>query len=196
MTDRSKRRRPGRVELERPPTLVIGVGSPLMRDDGLGLVALEMLRSGWTFEPRVELLDGGTWGLSLLPFLERARYALILDAIDAAGEPGTLWSLEGAELPRFLGGKVSPHQIDLREVLALAALRGRMPEHLVALGLQPARVELGSGLTAEVAHGLPALLDAAVERLEAWGHAATRLPPWGRPVSRTEGRARAGLRLD
>ncbi len=156
-------------------TLVIGVGSPLMRDDGLGLVALEMLRSGWTFDPEVELLDGGTWGLGLLPFLEGARRVLILDAIDAAREPGTLMSLEGLDLPRFLGGKVSPHQIDLREVFALAELRGRTPEHVLALGLQPARVELGGALTAEVEDRLPALLDAVLARIEAWGHTATRL---------------------
>ena len=69
--------------------LVIGVGSPLMGDDGLGLAALEALRAGWTFEPALELMDGGTWGMNLLPFIESSSRVVILDAIRAGGEPGS-----------------------------------------------------------------------------------------------------------
>ena len=58
---------------------------------------------------------------------------------------GELVVLEREEVPRFLGLKLSPHQIDLREVLALAELRGGLPERLVVMGLQPARVEIESG---------------------------------------------------
>ncbi len=150
-------------------TVVIGVGSPLMGDDGVGLAALEEIRGIGNFEPHVELLDGGTWGMNLLPFLESAERALILDAIDAGRAPAEVVELEGAAVPRFLSTKLSPHQIDLREVLALAELRGRLPE-LVALGIQPARVEMRTELSAEVAVALPRLVEAAIERLEAWGH--------------------------
>ena len=52
---------------------------------------------------------------------------MFLDAIDAGRRPGTLVVLEREELPRILGLKLSPHQIDLREVLALAELRGAAP---------------------------------------------------------------------
>ncbi|MDX1578888.1 MAG: HyaD/HybD family hydrogenase maturation endopeptidase [Gemmatimonadota bacterium] len=150
-------------------TLLIGVGSPLMGDDGLGLRALETIRGMFRFEPHVELLDGGTWGMNLLPFLEGADRALLLDAIDAAEAPGTLVELEGEALPRFLSTKLSPHQIDLREVLALAELRGTLPE-VVVLGLQPGRVELEAKVGSEVEAALPRLVEAAVRRLAAWGH--------------------------
>ena len=43
-----------------------------MGDDGLGLVALERLRDGWDIPPDVELVDGGTWGMNLLPVIEDA----------------------------------------------------------------------------------------------------------------------------
>lgn len=152
--------------------VVIGVGNPLMGDDGLGLVVLERLRESWTFTPWLELLDGGTWGLNLLPHVERARRVMFLDAIDVGQAPGTLVELQGDEIPRFLARKLSPHQIDVKEVLALAELRGTLPEEVVALGLQPESVEMRISLSPRVAGGLDVLVDRVLERLRGWGYAA------------------------
>jgi hydrogenase maturation protease len=159
-------------------TVVIGVGSPLMGDDGLGLRALEAIRDRYEFEPPVEFLDGGTWGMNLLPFIESAGRVLILDAIEAGKQPGTVVELEGDALPRFFSMKLSPHQIDLREVLGLAELRGRLPD-VVALGLQPGKVELAAELSPDVRGGLPPLMDAAVDRLATWGHRVRPRAPAG-----------------
>ena len=153
-------------------TIVIGVGSPLMGDDGTGLVALEALRAGWDFEPALELLDGGTWGMNLLPFIESASRVLLLDAIQARREPGEVVRLEGDEIPRFFATKLSPHQIDLKEVLALAELRGTLPEQLVVLGLEPAVIEMSATLSDPVDAAMPELLSNVLEQLESWGYRA------------------------
>jgi hydrogenase maturation protease len=159
------------------PIVVIGLGNPLMADDGLGLAALERLRQGWQLPATVRLVDGGTWGMSLLPLIEDAERLLFLDAIDVGSPPGTLVLLERDEVPRLFGLKLSPHQIDLREILALAELRGTLPSHLVAIGLQPGRVELGSELSPELEERLEDLLEAVAARLECWGCPATPLEP-------------------
>lgn len=151
-------------------TAVIGLGSPLMGDDGLGLVALERLRACGPFEPELELFDGGTWGMNLLPAIEGAGRLLLIDAIRAGRAPGDLVVIEREALPRGLGLKLSPHQIDLQEVLAVAELRGRLPRTAVAIGLEPERVELGEGLGPAVSRGLDALLTSVIARLAAWGH--------------------------
>jgi hydrogenase maturation protease len=78
--------------------------------------------------------------------------------------------LEKDELPRLLYQKVSPHQIDLREVFAVAELKGTFPPAAVALGVEPQVVELRDGLSAPVTEALPGLLRAAVAQLRAWGH--------------------------
>lgn len=153
--------------------LVIGVGSPLMGDDGLGLAALEALRAGWTFEPELELMDGGTWGMNLLPFIESAPRVLILDAIRAGREPGSFVRLEGDEIPRFFATKLSPHQIDLKEVLALAELRGTLPGHTIVVGLEPAVIEMSASLSEPVRAGLPGLVAHVLKQLGRWGHQAT-----------------------
>ena len=158
--------------------LVIGLGNPLMGDDGIGLAALERLRQGWRVPPTVALLDGGTWGLNLLHTIEASGQVLFLDAVRAGRRPGTLAELAGPELPRMLGLKLSPHQIDIREVLALLELRGTTPATLACLGLEPASDELRAGLSPEVADRLDALVGAAARRLRAWGHAVRRQPAY------------------
>ncbi len=157
--------------------LVIGLGNPIMADDGLGLAALERLRQGWTLPDSVVLVDGGTWGMNLLPLIEDAERVIFLDAISAGRPVGALVVLEREDLPRFFALKLSPHQIDLREVLAVAELRGTLPSDLVAIGLQPGRLEMFSGLSPEVERRLDDLLTTVVDRLERWGFGARALEP-------------------
>ena len=156
-------------------TVVIGLGSPLMGDDGLGLVALERLRTGWRFEPPPSLVDGGTWGMNLLHEIEDAGRVLLVDAIDADRPPGTVIVLEREDLPRFFAMKLSPHQIDMKEVLAVAELRGTLPDQTVAIGLQPKRVELSTELSDAVRDGVTSLLARIIRQLEDWGHRAEPL---------------------
>ena len=152
-------------------TLVIGLGNPIMGDDGLGLAALARLERQWRLPSAVRLVDGGTWGMRLLPVIERGAAILLLDAIDAGRAPGDLIVLERGELPRRLQHKLSSHQVVMAEVLALTELRGTIPGRLAAVGLQPKRIEMSTSLSPEVAAGLDDVVRAAVSRLAAWGHA-------------------------
>ena len=87
---------------------------------------------------------------------------LLIDVIRRGARPGSLIRLEREEIPRHLHHKVSPHQIDLGEVFALAELRGTFPSRAVALGIEPADVELHHGLSPEVESTIPELVAAEV----------------------------------
>ena len=151
--------------------VVLGVGNPLMGDDGLGIAVVAHVQSAWGDAPELMIVDGGTWGMNLLPIIEQARRVLIIDAIDRGARPGTIVTLERDEIPRYFGRTLSPHQLDLREVLALADLRGTLPEETVAVGIQPEQIELSLELSPVVAAAVPALLDDIAARLAAWGYA-------------------------
>jgi hydrogenase maturation protease len=154
-------------------TAVVGLGNPLLTDDGVGLVLLEQLRARGPWQPDVELVDGGTWGLSLLPVLADHARVLVLDAIRAGEPAGTLLRGRGADLPRLYAHPLSPHQIDLVEVLAAAELVGEVPDELVVLGVQPLSTDGPAvGLTEPVAATVPRALAEAERLLAAWGHAA------------------------
>ena len=153
------------------PTLVVGLGNPLMTDDGIGLAALARLDSEWDLPEGVELIDGGIWGLRLLPEIEDAGRLLLIDAIDVDRKAGEVIVLEIEEIPMFLSAKLSPHQVGVRDVLALAALRGRLPAETVAMGIQPARIEMGTEISDETKASMDALLERVFDRLVLWGSA-------------------------
>ncbi len=155
--------------------VVIGLGNPLMGDDGLGLAALERLRD-YALRPEVELVDGGTWGMNLLPVIEDADELILIDAIDTGAAPGTLIRLEHGQLPRYLATKISPHQVDLRDVLALAELRGTLPADTVAIGLQPASIELRNSLSDLLRCRVDLLTASVAEELARRGYAAGGFP--------------------
>lgn len=152
--------------------VVIGLGNPLMGDDGLGLATLEYIRTAYALPPEVELVDGGTWGMNLLPVIEEADELILMDAIDVGVAPGTLVRLEREALPRYLATKISPHQVDLRDVLALAELRGTLPPDTVALGLQPESIELRNSLSDRLQCGVEKLADAVAQELARRGVSA------------------------
>jgi hydrogenase maturation protease len=147
----------------------MGLGNPLMGDDGAGLAALSRLREGWDLED-AELVDGGTWGLNLLPLVESFERVIVLDAVRAGTRPGTLAVLREGDLPRYFAQKLSPHQIDLREVLALAELRGRLPATLAVIGVEPERIDFGAGLSPAVAAAIDGMVGLSLDMLRELGH--------------------------
>jgi hydrogenase maturation protease len=45
--------------------VVLGIGNPLVQDDGIGIAALDLLGQSFTFSPEIELVDGGTQRIRL-----------------------------------------------------------------------------------------------------------------------------------
>lgn len=133
--------------------LVLGIGNILWADEGFGVRVLEALDRDYAFPDHVTLLDGGTQGLYLLPYLEEADGLVIVDAVDYGLAPGTLHILADADVPAVLATrKVSLHQTGFQEILGLLALRGHTPSRIVLVGVQPERLDdYGGGLTATVA---------------------------------------------
>lgn len=150
-----------------PVTLLV-LGNPLLGDDGLAARALEALEARFALPPALAVVEGGTGGLDLLPAVEDARRLLVVDAIEAGRAPGALVELEGEAIPAHLGAALSPHQVGLSQVLALARIRGRLPERVRALGLQPGRLREGLGLSPAVEAALPLLVETLAARLREW----------------------------
>lgn len=149
--------------------LVLGLGNLLCRDDGVGPLMVERLAAGWEPAAGTEVADGGTLGLSLMPLVERAERLLLVDAVAADAPPGTLVRLEGEEVGPAVTHRLSPHQIGVADLLNGLLLVGRLPPRVVLLGLVPASLKLGVGLTDEVAAGVPALESAVLAEAAAMG---------------------------
>jgi hydrogenase maturation protease len=166
--------------------VVLGIGNVLWADEGFGVRCVEALQARYTFAPHVQLVDGGTQGLYLIPQVHGANRLIILDAVDYGLAPGTLKLVEDEEVPRFLGAKkMSLHQTGFQEVLALAQLTGSYPERVLLIGCQPEELEdYGGSLRPTVKAALDQAVAMAVQRLAEWGGA-----PQPRALPLAEGEA-------
>jgi hydrogenase maturation protease len=156
---------------DRQEIVVLGIGNVLWADEGFGVRCVEALQQRYTFAPHVTLVDGGTQGLYLVPYVNRARRLLILDAVDYGLAPGTLKRVEDDDVPRFLGAKkMSLHQTGFQEVLSLAQLTGRYPQSVLLIGCQPEELEdFGGSLRPGTKAALERAIPMALEQLVAWG---------------------------
>jgi hydrogenase maturation protease len=149
--------------------LVLGLGNTIMTDDGFGVKVVTTLSSRYHFLGEAALLDGGTLGLDLLPYLEEIESLLIVDALDMRAEPGSIFRLQGKEVPRAFASKLSVHQMGLQDLLAVAELQGHVPRNLVVWGVQPECIEMGTELTATVTAAVEPVISSVLEELRGWG---------------------------
>ncbi len=156
-----------------PRTLVLGLGNILLHDEGLGVWVTESLGRRFAFPPDVTVLEGGTLGLDLLPRLDGVEQLLVIDAVKLMAAPGEIVRLEGDAVPAALAIKISPHQVALQDLLAGARLLGSDPPHVVLWGMEPERLDPGTGFSASVSDALPRLQAAVLDELERWGVAGT-----------------------
>ncbi|MCH4026387.1 MAG: HyaD/HybD family hydrogenase maturation endopeptidase [Acetobacter fabarum] len=147
--------------------LVLGIGNILWADEGFGVRAVEHLAAHYSFGPDVQIMDGGTQGLYLLPVLEDLETLIIVDAIDFGLSPATLHHVEGSAVPATIGArKMSLHQTGFQEVLALLELRGHAPRAIHLVGVQPVTMQdYGGGLTEAVARQVPHAVHMVLELL-------------------------------
>ena len=149
--------------------LVLGLGNALMTDDAFGYRMIEALQERFRFPAAVAVLDGGTLGLDLLPRLEGIERLLVIDALEMGARPGTVFRLEGEEVPRAFASKLSVHQMGLQDLLAVAELQGHLPTELVVWGVQPGSIEMGLELTPPVVAAIEEAIAGVAGELRRWG---------------------------
>ncbi len=155
--------------------LVLGLGNVLLQDEGLGVEALKRLVEQYHLPDNVRILDGGTLGMHLFPYLDGCTHLLILDAVETDGPPGTPARIEGPDLDQALSRKLSMHQAGVPELLAVGRLVGNLPAQVVVCGLQPGTVDWGLDLSPTIAGQVDRLVSLAVEVLRNWGVPAKRI---------------------
>ena len=151
-------------------TLILGIGNLLWADEGFGVRCVETLNERYRFPASACVMDGGTQGIFLLPWVRSARRLLILDAIDFGLTPGTLKLIVGDDVPSYMGvKKVSMHQAGFQEVLSSAQLSGEYPEDIALIGVQPELLnDYGGSLTSTVKRQIDPAIDLALQVLDEW----------------------------
>lgn len=145
-------------------TVVLGLGNVLHRDDGAGPQAIRRLCADPRVPAGVSLLEGGTLGLELLPYIWDCARLIVIDAVDVGGSPGTLIRVSGGEL-NALPGNSNVHQLGVADLLvALRMLAERQPQ-VVLLGVQPENTDWSCELSSVVAATIDSLVEATIREL-------------------------------
>lgn len=157
-------------------TAILALGSVLMGDDGIGPALLAWVEAHFELPAEIERVDLGAPGPELADWLAGRDAVVFLDAARLPGaRPGEVhrfsWQ-ELATMPR--GPQLSPHDPGLGEALLKADFAGEGPGEAAMIGIVPARIALGTELSAEVAAALPAAAAALVAELARLGHAVRR----------------------
>lgn len=123
-------------------TIVLGLGNPLMADEGIGVYLIERLAEQADQYGDVDFIDAGTGGMSVLHLIEGRDKAVFIDCAfmdDAAGAIRR-FTPDEVRSTKVLAHQ-SLHEADLLRILALAEQLGQCPEAVVIFGIQPEVVE-------------------------------------------------------
>jgi len=164
---------------------VIGLGNVLMRDDGFGPHVVARLADEYECGPGVTLLDAGTPGLDLLPFVTDADALVFVDTVRDDGAPGTIGRYGADVLMRTASAmRLGPHDPGVGHALALRALLGPPLAHVSLIGVVPGGVSVGPGLSPRVHAALAPACERVAREVAAAGGRLTRRPdavaslPW------------------
>ncbi len=150
-----------------PCTTVIGIGNPLMRDEGIGCHLADLLSEEYAARSDVEIIDAGSAGFGLLHQLAGRSKAVLVDCARMGETPGTIRRFlpqavrSGKEL-----GDESLHAADLLRVLALSRKLGECPAAVVIFGIEPEVIAPGEGLSRSLAARVPDYLSAVRSEIE------------------------------
>jgi hydrogenase maturation protease len=156
-----------------PKTLVLGLGNRLLSDDGVGVEVLGHLEEDRLGD--VLVLDGGTLSFTLAGHIARCPRLIVIDAAVMGTAPGTVRIFEGAAMDRQLGGRgKSVHEVSLMELMDMARLTDSLPDPRALVGIEPALVDWGDGLSAPVSAAVPRAVDAVRKLIRRWDHPGRR----------------------
>jgi len=124
--------------------VVLGLGNPLMSDEGIGGFLISKLLEKKKQFPDAEFIDAGTGGLSILHLIAGRKKAVIIDCALMDTQPGTIKKFSPDDVVSVKKlTHLSLHEADLISILRLAEQLGQCPKNVVIFGIEPETVKLG-----------------------------------------------------
>lgn len=146
--------------------IILGIGNLLLKDEGIGIHLIQNLEKE-TLPPGVELVDGGTSTLNILPCIKGADKIIVVDALKAGGEPGSVYRCRPSDLIPSEEAPMSLHHIDFLQALKMTKLLGEdLEPRTVIIGVEPLQIEWAIGLTPTLEAKIPALKKLVLEEAQ------------------------------
>jgi hydrogenase maturation protease len=148
-------------------TIVLGVGNPILQDDGVGIHVINALCDR-VRSSDVVIETAYTGGMNLLDLIRGFEKVILVDAIKNKGS-------RSGEVKRFVLPDASslhssnPHEVSLSEALLLARRLGEksLPKEIIVIGIVVENTDdFGEQLSREVSAAVPTAIDMVLEELK------------------------------
>lgn len=149
--------------------LVLGVGNLLLMDEGVGVRVVQELSGRFIFPDDVDIIDGGTLGLDLLPYLEDRECAIIIDAAKMGKPAGSVGRIAEESMPWMINKKLSSHQVGIAELITIANITGKLPKKLILIGIEPKCIQVGLEISKEVSDRIDEVISLVIQELTSLG---------------------------
>jgi len=160
---------------------VLGLGNVLMSDDGFGPYVARVLEAFYEFPEDVEVIDVGTPGLDLTPYLLNTDAVIFIDTVTSDGAPGDVRIYDRAQILRYPPqARTGPHDPALKEALLTVDAAGAGPKAVTLVGVIPEWVATGVSLSPRVSAAVTDVVRRVIDELDRLG-----VPAIPRPVPAT-----------
>ncbi len=148
---------------------VVGVGTVIYQDEGIGVYNQRFLLENYNFEGDVTLVDGGVLGFQLMTYYQDYDKVIIVDTITMEDEIGSIYNMPGEELLGLGSYKQTAHEVEIIEMLEICSLLEKMADVNI-IGIVPKDIEkVNVGLTDEMREKFPVFIKATLDELEKSG---------------------------
>jgi len=151
-------------------TAIVGAGTVIYQDEGVGVYAAKYIEENYTFDNNdVTMVDGGVLGFQLMVYYQEYDKVIILDTITMDDEVGSIYNLPSEELLGLGSYKQTAHEVEIIEMLEICSLLETMAEVNI-VGIVPEDIEtVVVGLTQKMRDNFFHLVDAGLAELDKAG---------------------------
>jgi hydrogenase maturation protease len=153
-------------------TGILGIGNLLLSDESFGIHVLKYLEKHYTFPDSITLMDGGTAGIYMAPFLEAHDPIFVVDVVNLKdANPGSLFTFSAEDTrDSAIQTRMSPHQLGILEMLDINKFRGIETNTVEFFCVIPESIEMGLELSEVVAPQVAKISEKLIERLLGLGY--------------------------
>ncbi|MBU1667562.1 HyaD/HybD family hydrogenase maturation endopeptidase [bacterium] len=148
---------------------IVGVGTIIFQDEGVGVYASRYLEENYHFIDDVTLVDGGVLGFHLMSYYQEYDKVLILDTLTMDDEAGAIYNLPSEELLGLGSYKQTAHEVEITEMLEICSLLEKMAEVNI-IGIIPEDIQsVNIGLSDTLKVKFDAFIEASIAELDKAG---------------------------
>jgi len=154
---------------------IVGAGTVIFQDEGVGVYAARYLEKNYKFDGDVTLVDGGVLGFKLMVYYQEYDRVIIMDTITMKDdEAGSIYNLPAEQLLGLGSYKQTAHEVEIVEMLEICSLLENMADTSI-VGIVPKDIlEVVTGLTPEIKDKFQDFVGVALGELDKIGITYTK----------------------